>query len=510
MDSPKNYLLKAEEHPVFWLIVLAALLAIQIGPGWLPGPDETGYLTIARNLGTGRGLTSFSGERYIYFPPGYPLLIAPAFAVQPVRPFAAVGFIQWILAVLFMAGLYLWSRKYFSGHALLLTALVVANVGFWYYYRRTVPEIGLMAGMIWAAYLLNLAMERRIGPAVGLTLAASVLLAFICQIRVAGVFVAAGFGLMLLVLAFRRRVSWGRCFLLGGIASALALSSAIGALWYQSYTASQAHISRYALYQSMPPALRERGQVEPKRYGRLFRDPSQSLPAQLLEGARVNIAQVGRLVIPGMFKAYDPKGRWIPNTLFIHVPVFIAFAIGWWRFAWGAPNVLAWAFPLYLGLYIAWPYEQGTRFLMPMLPVIWGALWFFAAPWERFRRPVFAGLLAAGLIVAGIYWAGDIRQMRELAGYWPKLDRLAAAVQSEPENGVICGDRHVGCMFCLALNRRWPAVDKREAVDPGARWLLISDDRGDAPGFTMKARAGDLRLMERVPGGVSTERSAAQ
>jgi len=38
--SAKDYLLKAEEHCLFWLIVLAALLAMQISNGWLPGPDE--------------------------------------------------------------------------------------------------------------------------------------------------------------------------------------------------------------------------------------------------------------------------------------------------------------------------------------------------------------------------------------------------------------------------------------------------------------------------------------
>jgi len=60
--SAKDYLLKAEEHPLFWLIVLAALLAMQIGPGRLPGPDETGYFSIARNLGTGHGLVSPEGS----------------------------------------------------------------------------------------------------------------------------------------------------------------------------------------------------------------------------------------------------------------------------------------------------------------------------------------------------------------------------------------------------------------------------------------------------------------
>ena len=38
--SPKDYLLKPEEHSVFWLTVLAALLAMQIGSGWLPGPGR--------------------------------------------------------------------------------------------------------------------------------------------------------------------------------------------------------------------------------------------------------------------------------------------------------------------------------------------------------------------------------------------------------------------------------------------------------------------------------------
>ena len=424
-------------------------------------------------------------------PPGYSLLIAPAFALQAVRPFVAIGLIHWALAMLFMLGLYLWSRRYFSDHALLLTALVMANVGFWYYYRRTVPEIGFMAVMIWAVNLLTLATERRIGQAIGLTLAGGALLAFLCWIRPVGLFIASGFGLMLIVLACRRRVSWGRCFLLGGIASVIALASVIGFLSRQSVTAA------------------ERG-PDAMTYTRQIRDPNKPLPAQLVEGGRLRIAEIGRLLVPGMFKSYDAKGSWIPNTLFVYLPVFIAFAIGWRRFAMSAPNVLAWAFPLYLGMYILWPYEQGTRFMMPMLPVLWASMWFFAAPWDRFRRPVFAGLVAAQLIVAGIYWTGDLQQTRQLAGYWPKLDRLAAAVQSEPANGAICADRHIGCMFLVALDRRWPIVDKVGAVGSSVRWLLISDDRGDAPGFTTKARAGDLRLLERNPAGDSTKRSAAE
>jgi hypothetical protein len=232
-------------------------------------------------------------------------------------------------------------------------------------------------------------------------------------------------------------------------------------------------------------------------YSRAILAPNRPLPALLVEGARLRIAEVGRLLVPGMFKSYDAKGGWIPNTLFVYLPVFIAFAMGWRRFAMSAPNVLAWAFPFYLGLYLVWPYEQGTRYMMPMLPVLWGSMWFFAAPWERFRRPVFAGLVAAQLAVAGIYWAGDLRQTRQLAGYWPRLDQLAAAVQSDPANGVICADRQIGCMFLVALDREWRIVEEVGAVGPGARWLLISDDRGEAPGFTTKARAGDLRLLER-------------
>jgi MFS family permease len=476
--SPKDYLLKPEEHFVFWLIVFAALLAMQVGSGWLPGPDESSYLSMARSLGTGHGFTRFSGERYLHYAPGYPLLIAPAFVLQAVRPFVAIGLIQWALAVLFMLGLYLWSRKYFGNHALLLTALVMTNVGFWYYYRRTVPEIGFMAAMIWAVNLLTLATERRIGQAIGLTLAGGALIAFLCWIRPVGVFIASGFGLMLLVLACRGRVSWGRCFLLGGIACVIALASAIGFISRQSVTAA------------------ERGPDTVTYTGELL-DLNRSLPARVAEGVRLRITEVGRLLIPGMFKSYDARGRWIPNTLFIFLPVFIVFAIGWWRFAMSAPNVLAWAFPFYLGLYIVWWGEQGTRYMMPMLPILWASMWFFAAPWDRFRRPVFAVLVAAHLIVAGIYWTGDLQQTRQLAGYWPKLDRLAAAVQSEPANGAICADRHIGCMFLVALDRGWPIVEKAGAVGPGVRWLLISDDRGDAPGFTTKARAGDLRLMER-------------
>jgi hypothetical protein len=103
------------------------------------------------------------------------------------------------------------------------------------------------------------------------------------------------------------------------------------------------------------------------------------------------------------------------------------------------------------------------------------------------------------LAIAGVYWTNDIRGARAADKRWAAVSALAKAVQSDDRNGAVCADREVAWMFFLALDRSWPIVREAEAVHSGTRWLLIADDRGAAPQFTTKARADDLRLLERVP-----------
>jgi hypothetical protein len=421
------------------------------------------------------------GERHLYYAPGYSLLIAPAFFLQSARPFAPIALIHWLLAVLFMAGLYRWSRRYFGRDALLLTALVLVTVGFGYYLRRIGPEIAFMAAMVWAVNFLTAAAEwKTFAPSACLALMGGLLVGGLCWIRPVGVFVAAGFGLMLLALARRRCISWTRCFVLGGAVSLVALASVVGLIVYERATAS-------------PTGPGSQTYVEQ------IINPTTSLPAQLAEGARLRVTEIGRLLIPGMFKSYDAKGRWLPNALFFYLPAFAFVAAGCWRFGRKAPNILAWTFPLYLGMYVIWPFEQGTRFMTPMLPVLWASVWFAASRWDRWRRPALVAVAGLHLILAGVYWANDIRGARAADKRWPALSALAKAVQSDDRNGAVCADREIAWMFFLALDRSWPIVPNAEAVKPGTRWLLIADERGEAPQFTTKARADDLRLLERVP-----------
>lgn len=91
-------------RPALWLAIFAALLAIQIHSSWRPLPDSAGYLSIARNLAHGQGLMRL-GQRHIYYAPGYPLAISPAYLFSD-HPFLLISVLQWGFATATMLGIY--------------------------------------------------------------------------------------------------------------------------------------------------------------------------------------------------------------------------------------------------------------------------------------------------------------------------------------------------------------------------------------------------------------------
>ena len=86
--AAEQRLARESRRPMLWLLVFAALLATQIDPYWWPRVDGSQYVSIAGSMWSGDGPRAF-GSPHLFFAPGYPLLISPAFLVSD-KPFLLI------------------------------------------------------------------------------------------------------------------------------------------------------------------------------------------------------------------------------------------------------------------------------------------------------------------------------------------------------------------------------------------------------------------------------------
>lgn len=389
---------RAERRPLRWLVLFAALLALQVGPVWYATPDGASYLSIARSLAGGTATNL--GRPELSFPIGYPLLLSPLFHFGP-RPLLLLSLAHWLLAIVCMVGVYRWARSQAADAAPWVTALVMANVHIWILYRRTLSEAAFCALLPWTVVAWNAVVAPR--DAAGgrhravYVLLAVALLALLTAIREAGALVGVGAALVALRAGApgtrQRRIGFA---VLAGILAAAVLAAVV-----------------------RPERLQAAAQELTAVAGTVIAGG----PTTLLEQLRLRILDLGQLVVPGMFKAYDD--RWLSIATLCFVPVVAALAVAWWRFARRRADVFAWTAPPYVALYLVWPYGA-ARYLLPLLPLLWLASWTACAAWPR-RRLVFGVVLAAHLGVAvGYLFAIDARRARACDAAWPTVDLVAA------------------------------------------------------------------------------------
>jgi hypothetical protein len=109
------------------------------------------------------------------------------------------------------------------------------------------------------------------------------------------------------------------------------------------------------------------------------------------------------------------------------VALFCLLAIGWWRLLRARDDVLACSFPFYFALYVLWPFAAGTRYLLPMWPLILLCLWLLLRAPAAPRRVVFALLLVAHAAVGVGSWGWrDRPEARRCNAQWSSLAALAA------------------------------------------------------------------------------------
>ncbi len=463
-------------RPLPWLATFAILMAAQIGPLWYPTPDATSYLSIARSIALSHRLANLGGA-HLGYPPGYPLLISPAFLISA-RPFLIISVMHWVMALLFMAAVYRWMRRFAADGAVLLTGLVMVNTALWIYYRRTLSEMAFMTVMMWAVLALDSALES--GSAMR-TAAGTLMVIALALIRETGVLLAAGFGLAAVIAIRAGTLQWKRGVLMAATMAGPAIAAVSAFLVYDLATARAAPSAVFGTHLSG------------------FIDPSTPLVSRTIEGFRLRISEAGRLLVPGMFKAYSGHGQWLHIDILIYLAVFAVVAIGWARLL-RRRDVLAAAAPFYFGLYAVWAFDADTRYLLPLLPLLVLSLWFAIAPFT-WRLRFVALLLAAHLGVALGYWTTvEIPRARTCDRQWAAIGALAPTWTDS--RALIAADPRVPqcARLMLSFVTDRPVLQRAPGIG-GAQAILERRNDPNPAGFEVRQAAGPYKLLELKPPG---------
>ena len=487
---------------------VCAFLAIAFSACWISswpdiGHDASHYLSIARSMaaacdGTSNAEVHSLGSRQLFYAPGYPALLAPLFATLGDRPFLAIALLHFGLTLAVWFAALHWLRRapcLMPNAAPLLALLCVVHVSFVGMARSPLSELAFTALLLWAAAVLQCLVDRPNRGTLatcGLTLLGAALVAALAVTRHVGIFIAAGFGLVLASRAFRTSTGKVRAVLL---TLAIGVPASAGLLVLIDYESRMA-------------------QIDPSA-GQTYVDylESESFLSRLEQGTHLRTASIGRLVVPGLFKTY--ASRWIHQVTLIHL--LVACSVLWWWFqrARRQPDVLLWTFPIYLLFYCNWPFDVGTRFLLPVLPLLLLAVHDGLRRLGRLAPTLLVVFFLAHLAVSVTYNVRETLEQRELHSAWPDAERIAETILSAP-GPVDWRTRRDSAKYFVQyeldrpLFSRDPRRDKTPGgvdprrIDPHVRWVVKrqSDDLSAEPDlidFEEVERVGERVLFRRRP-----------
>ena len=225
---------------------------------------------------------------------------------------------------------------------------------------------------------------------------AIVLAALACATRQAGAMLVPGFVLALILRALGGHMSWTCAVAMAGVFTVFIAAVSWGLIAFDH-----------------------------SGYVGIFLNPNRSLVGEIAEGTRRQIAEVGRLLIPGMWKTHSREHEFLSINNLIYAGVFVPVAIGWWRFCRETTDPLALALSFFIALYVIYPYDSGTRFTVPVFPVLAGSIWFLL----KFHADKRAAIFLSWLLFT---------QLSRLDSGWT-TPRMSAAIPALGRNRAGCG-----------------------------------------------------------------------
>ena len=482
-----------EQNPGQMLLLVGLLLVvIQISPYWYPTRDGAEYVSVARSIGTEAEFLNYGSPR-TKIPPVYPLAISPAWWTGE-RPWLVVSSIQSLWGLAFLAGCWWWFRRLIPDHAVLLTGITCANASLWYYYARTLKEVlflALLMATVWAMHRLveavDAAEKRSSRRIVGWGLLATTFFTALCLTRYPAIVLSGGLGLMLMQQAWRRKRGWWRPILIPLLVSLIpALALFVYLKWDHEMAAIHGHGT----------------------YAAAWQEAGRSFFSRFNESLIRRTEDFGRILLPGMFKSYGNEASWIDWNMLIYVPTIIVVFYGCWILFWERDDMLVGMFPFYLLLYLAWPYQQGSRFAIAVVPLAFACYWTGCQRLLRFGPGFLTVLFMLHLGVASCYWLFvDRPRAAEEHQYWSQVDELAARIPPEvldepSQIGVQRIPASLHSMLQVGLDYRVYSFKDHPTFYPEAAWMIQRTRYTKPAEFELIHSTGQFDLLKRTkPGG---------
>ncbi|QDT63497.1 hypothetical protein [Calycomorphotria hydatis] len=334
----------------------------QLSGEWNPTPDSCSYLSMARSFAATGTMTNL-GREFLYYSPGFPLLISPLF-LWGEPSFFVLSLVQYGLYAIFCWQTYVWARRHYFESAELITLLATGSMLVTNAWHQLLSEPAFMAVMMLLVNTIDVALYSPSQTRRLLCWPCALLLAlYLPLIRHAGLLIVLGLSIAHVVISLQKRTASKDSLraspatrpslkLTGPLLAVLMFGVAVAGEW-----ALHAHQRELAVGVSHPSYLEE---LRP-----ILTTPSLLLET-LSEGIRLRSEVIARILVPGVFKAeFDPTQPWGVLATFACVALMGWLVMGWWKSV-RSLEPLSFAFPLYLGLHLVWPHDQGGRFLVPM------------------------------------------------------------------------------------------------------------------------------------------------
>ncbi len=464
-----------------WLGIFGFLLMLLSAGIWHPMPDTIVYLHQARSFVTWDGMVHTMTHR-LTATPGYALLITPFFLFDEL-PLVALTYFQAIMLCIYMVGIYVWARRYTPKSAVLIAGAASLHVCVWQYGMLVTTEAPFMASMIWSVILFHRWAEASDKSLRWKYLIGGVLLFCYCTlIRSAGLMIA--MGCVGYLLWENRRA--GRHLM--HHAWSLLLWTGLPCLV----------VVAFVLQQSMTG---QNGLIQGTYLSGLTPTHDDNLLQFLWQGLYLRLTDMGRLTIPGMFKAYSTHGSWMHVTMLVYVPLFLGLMLAWWKLIARQRDALVMGFIPFLLLHIFYArYHDGNRFLTPMLPVLMLMVWQML---KRIRIPQHTGMLVLLLLHASVAIGLAVREYPKLVKVreqWTIAEQCAKILNQDPGR-VFSIDQvnNLELQIRIITGTTIRRKQSYEAIhEQKPKWVLRHHSNSDLPSYQSVWSDQEFQLLKRI------------
>jgi hypothetical protein len=311
--------------------------------------DPATYIELARNIISGAGYT-IDGVSHTFYPPGFPLALTPVVALAGTNVAAAQLYVAaWAAIALLLTYAYLERRG--DVPAVAITLYLIFNVGF---YAVASAVVRSEPVYIAATVGLLLLLERPPGdrvPTSGWLAAATLVAISIPAIRTVGVAMAAALAITALHVAIRRSGARApRDRTLSGLLAAAAGGSASVAAW-QMWV--RHHGGGYrTLFVLKDPLVPDEGIATMQDWAHRVLTDGAMLASRLAE------------LVTNVWWEHAP------SLVAVLLVLFPLIARGWLLEFKRSVPVAAWYVLFYIAVLLVWPFEEGTRYVVPILPLL--------------------------------------------------------------------------------------------------------------------------------------------